>query len=92
MFFCTTADVCSVADIVGLCLELSLELSSYWTSAFSLPTPWKPFRSDTTLSRERQWIEMGAAACAVSFSVPEDPVGVGEQEPKPICCHCNQDG
>jgi hypothetical protein len=44
MFFCTTADVCCVADIVGLCLELLLELSSYWASAFSLPTPWKPFR------------------------------------------------
>jgi hypothetical protein len=92
MFFCTTADVCCVADIVGLCLELLLELSSYWASVFSLPTPWKPFRSDTNLSRERQWIEMGAAACTVSFSVPEDLVGVREQEPKPICCHCNQDG
>jgi hypothetical protein len=40
--------------VVGLCLELSLELSSYWALAFSSPTPWKPaFRSDTTLSRER---------------------------------------
>jgi hypothetical protein len=43
---------------------------------------------DSGLTVER-W---GRRLAAVSFSVSEDLVGVREQEPKPICCHCNQDG
>jgi hypothetical protein len=49
-----------------LCLELSLELSSYWASAFSLRTPWKPkIVIDSG--------EVGRRLAVVFFSVSEDP-------------------